>query len=315
MNAAAGQDRGGPARRDPRRRSAGPSRPGSAGARGAGRADGGRSDRDQRRRELSQNYLRSPEAARQFLTTVRLPPDGLCLEVGAGEGILTTRLAAMTGEVIAYEIDEHLASRLMARVGTRPNVRTVQGDFLSARPPSRPFQVVGNAPFSLTSPIIDWCLRAPQLTVATLITQLEYARKRTGGFGRWSQLTVSTWPRIRWELRGTIARTEFRPVPRVDAGILRLERRAEPLISPARQAAYRRLVQAGFTGVGGSVQASLRRTYPPDKVAAACAGAGVDRRTIVGYVTPNQWVQIFLALDSGPRTRAAARPRVVPPDR
>ena len=150
----------------------------------------------------------------------------------------------------------------------------VLGDFLAARPPSRPFQVVGNAPFSLTSPIVDWCLRAPRLTVATLITQLEYARKRTGGYGRWSQLTVSTWPQFRWELRGTIPRTEFRPVPRVDAGILRLERRAEPLISPARQAAYRRLVQAGFSGVGGSVQASLRRTYPPDKVAAACASAG-----------------------------------------
>jgi 23S rRNA (adenine-N6)-dimethyltransferase len=313
MNAAAGQDRGGPASRGPRRRGAGPSRPGSAGARGAGWAtDGRRIDRDQRRRELSQNYLRSPEAARQFLIAVRLPPDGLCLEVGAGEGILTTRLAAMTGEVIAYEIDEHLASRLTARVSTRPNIRTVQGDFLAARPPSRPFQVVGNAPFSLTSPIIDWCLRAPQLTVATLITQLEYARKRTGGYGRWSQLTVSTWPRMRWDLRGTIPRTEFRPVPRVDAGILRLERRAEPLISPARQAAYRRLVQAGFSGVGGSVQASLRRTYPPDKVAAACAGAGVDRRAIVGYVTPDQWVQIFLALDSGPRTRAAARPRTAP---
>ncbi len=314
MNAAAGQDRGGPASRGPRRRGAAPSRPGSAGVRGAGRpADGRRNDRDQRRRELSQNYLRSPEAARQFLTAVRLPPDGLCLEVGAGEGILTTRLAAMTGEVIAYEIDEHLASRLIARVSARPNVRVVLGDFLAARPPSRPFQVVGNAPFSLTSPIIDWCLRAPHLTVATLITQLEYARKRTGGFGRWSQLTVSTWPRMRWELRGTIPRTEFRPVPRVDAGILRLERRAEPLISPARQAAYRRLVQAGFTGVGGSVQASLRRTYPPDKVAAACAGAGVDRRTIVGYVTPDQWIQIFLALDSSPRAaRAAARPRSAP---
>jgi 23S rRNA (adenine-N6)-dimethyltransferase len=271
---------------------------------------GGWTERDKRRRELSQNYLRSPEAARQFLATVRLPPDGLCVEVGAGEGILTSRLAAMTGEVIAYEVDDHLAARLTARVGGKPNVRIVVGDFLSARQPSRPFQVIGNAPFSLTSPIIDWCLRASRMTAATLITQLEYARKRTGGFGRWSQLTVSTWPQIRWELRGTIPRTEFRPVPRVDAGILRLERRPEPLVNPARQAAYRRLVQAGFTGVGGSVQASLRRTYPPDKVAAACANAGVDRRMIVAYVTPEQWIQIFNGLDGGPHRGpgSSARP-------
>ncbi len=305
---APGQDRSGPANRSARRRSTGASRPGDGATRGTARtAAVRRSDRDWRRRELSQNYLRGPAAARQFLTAVRLAPDGLCVEVGAGEGILTSRLAAMTGEVIAYEIDEHLVDRLTARVGACANVRVMHGDFLTARPPSRPFQVVGNAPFSLTSPIVDWCLRAPRLTVATLITQLEYARKRTGGYGRWSQLTVSTWPKFRWDLRGTIARTEFRPVPRVDAGILRLERRAQPLINPGRQAAYRRLVQAGFSGVGGSVQASLRRTYPPDKVAAACASAGLDRRAIVAYVTPDQWVQIFQALEAGPRARAATR--------
>jgi len=308
MNSAPGQDRSNPAARPPRRRNVGTSRPGQAGGRRrAHSAGGGRSDADRRRRELSQNYLRSPEAARQFLRAVHLDADGLCIEVGAGDGILTSRLAAMTGEVIAYEIDRALADRLIARVGNRPNVRVKMGDFLTARQPSRPFQVVGNAPFSLTSPIIDWCLRASRMTVATLITQLEYARKRTGGYGRWSQLTVSTWPQVRWELLGTIARTEFRPVPRVDAGILRLERRPEPLIGRARQAAYRRLVQTGFSGVGGSVQASLRRTYPPDKVAAACAAAGVDRRVVVGYVSPDQWVRIFLELDAASRAPARAR--------
>jgi len=274
--------------------------------RGVSTGRGARTDADRRRRQLSQNHLRSPDAARLFLRSVRLEPDGLCVEVGAGDGILTARLASMTGEVIAYEIDQNLAGKLMARVGGRSNVRVMMSDFLAARPPSRPFQVVGNAPFSLTAPIVEWCLRAPRMTTATLITQLEYARKRTGGYGRWSQLTVSTWPRFRWDLAGTIGRTEFRPVPRVDAGILRLERRREPLIAPARQAAFRRLIQTGFSGVGGSVQASLRRSYPADKVTAACAGAGVDRRMVVAYVTPDQWVQIFLALDSGPR----ARPRV-----
>ncbi len=256
------------------RRASGARGPGSSPKQGAGRGSGGRTDADRRRRELSQNYLRSPEAARQFLRMLRLDPAGLCIEVGAGEGILTSRLAAMTGEVIAYEVDQALAGRLAARVGEKPNVRVVMGDFLASRPPGRPFQVVGNAPFSLTSPIVDWCLRASRMSAATLITQLEYARKRTGGYGRWSQLTVSTWPQVRWQLRGTIARTEFRPVPRVDAGVLRLQRRAEPLISPGRMGAYRRLVQAGFSGVGGSVHASLRRFYPVDKVAAAFAQAG-----------------------------------------
>jgi 23S rRNA (adenine-N6)-dimethyltransferase len=295
--------RGGTARTQPGPVRAGrPSPRGRAG--GAAGAPAGRTETDRRRRELSQNYLRGQQAARQFLTAVRPDPDGLCVEVGAGEGILTVRLAALFAEVVAYEVDESLAGRLGARVADRPNVRVVLSDFLAARQPARPFQVVGNAPFSLTAPIVDWCLRASRMTAATLITQLEYARKRTGGYGRWTQLTVSTWPQFSWQLSGTIARTEFRPVPSVDAGILRLARRAEPLVGPARQAAYRRLVQAGFSGVGGSVQASLRRSFPPEQVAAACGEAGVDRRTVVAYVSPDQWVRIFLALDGWARRGA-----------
>lgn len=271
-------------------------RPGATSA--AARVAAARGDAGRRRRELSQNYLRGSEAARLFLRAVRLDPEQTCLEVGAGEGILTTRLAGMCRQVIAYEIDENLADRLRERVQGQDNVKVVVGDFLSARPPSRTFQVVGNAPFSLTSPIIDWCLRPARMTSATLITQLEYARKRTGGFGRWSQLTVSSWPQVKWELRGRIPRTQFRPVPRVDAGILLLDRRAQPLISPPLMAAYRRMVQTGFSGMGGSVQASLRRTYPADKVAEACAAAGVERKTVVAFVTPDQWVQIFRSLDA-----------------
>src|SRR5260370_615998 len=138
-----------------------PRRPGAAGGPGPGQSRdrgavggaGGRTEADRRRRELSQNYLRSPEAARQFLRAVRLDPAGLCIEVGAGDGILTSRLAAMTGEVIAYEIDAALAGKLAARVGERPNVRIVAGDFLAAGPPGPPVQVVWYAPFLLASPI------------------------------------------------------------------------------------------------------------------------------------------------------------------
>jgi 23S rRNA (adenine-N6)-dimethyltransferase len=261
------------------------------------RSDRDRSDRDRRRRELSQNYLRSAAAAAQFLRAVDADPAGRCLEVGAGEGILTVGLAAMFGEVTAYEVDPGVAEPLAARVRSHANVRVVIGDFLAARPPREPFQVAGNAPFSLTSPIVDWCLDARSMTSATIITQLEYAKKRTGAYGRWSLLTVSTWPEVQWDLRGTIARTQFRPVPRVDAGILHLGRRPRPLIPAARLSAYQRMVRTGFTGVGGSLLASLRRDYPPGRVASAFQTAGIDRGAVVAFVRPDQWVDLFGVLD------------------
>jgi 23S rRNA (adenine-N6)-dimethyltransferase len=288
----------------PGRSGSGRGRPGSRPARSprpaspaAGQGRPPRTDQDRRRRELSQNYLRSPGAAEQFLRAVRIDPDGLCLEVGAGEGILTERLAGMCRELVAYELDENLAGSLTARLAGRSNVRVVIGDFLAARPPRTPFQVVGNAPFSVTSPIVDWCLDASALTSATLITQLEYARKRTGGYGRWSLLTVSTWPQVRWELRGTIPRTQFRPVPRVDAGILHLARRPEPLIPARRMGAYQRAVRAGFSGVGGTLLASLRREYPAGRLGPAFGAAGIDRGAVVAFVSPDQWVELFRFLD------------------
>jgi 23S rRNA (adenine-N6)-dimethyltransferase len=235
----------------------------------------------------------------QFLRTVKADPEGLCLEVGAGEGILTQRLAGRYRELIAYELDDSLAAGLTHRLRDHLNVRIVVGDFLAARPPRVPFSVVGNAPFSVTSPIVDWCLGAPALTSATLITQLEYAKKRTGSYGRWSLLTISTWPRVHWDLRGRIARTQFRPVPRVDAGILQLTRRPEPLILPRRLGAYQRMVKSGFSGVGGSLHATLRREYPADRVGPAFKAAGIDRGTVVAFVSPAQWLELFRALDSG----------------
>ena len=90
-------------------------RPGASSA--SARLSPARGDAGRRRRELSQNYLSGPEAARQFLRAVRLNPDGICVEVGAGEGILTTRLAAMSRQVIAYEIDQNMAGPY--RPGTR----------------------------------------------------------------------------------------------------------------------------------------------------------------------------------------------------
>jgi 23S rRNA (adenine-N6)-dimethyltransferase len=250
-------------------------------------------------RALSQNFLADRAAAARLarLAVPQAQPVPLLLEVGAGKGALTELLAPRCERLHAYEIDPRLTPGLRARFSDRPHVRVVGGDFLAARPPRTPFSVAGNVPFSRTAAIVDWCLHAPALTDATLLTQLEYARKRTGDYGSWTLLTVQSWPRHEWRLVGRVGRSSFRPVPRVDAGVMRIERRRTPLLDPAAYRSWRYLVELGRrlaarVAAPGPPQAPGRRCLPrraprpgrargrggPGAVAAAVRGAGAVSR-------------------------------------
>jgi 23S rRNA (adenine-N6)-dimethyltransferase len=260
---------------------------------------GGRSARDRRRRVLSQNLLRGPGVADWYLDRAPIGADELCVEVGAGSGVITERLADRCRRVIAFEVDCHLADQLRVRVRNRHDVTIEVADFRTTQPPDEPFHLVGNIPFSITSAIIDWALRAESMTAATVITQLEYAKKRAGSYGRWSLVTVRTWPGFTWRLLGRIPRREFRPVPRVDGAVLHIARREGDLIAPEQQQRYRKLVELGFTGVGGSLYASLRREHSTEALSTAFEAADLDRSTVVAFVHPDQWIMLFHHLDRG----------------
>ncbi len=254
------------------------------------------------RRRFSQNFLTDSAWARRVVRTSGVGPADLVVEVGPGDGAITRFLVPVARRVVAYEIDPRLAERLRERYRDSGGaVRVVRADFTRARPPGGQFHVVGNIPYSRTADIVRWCLNAPGLVSATLVTQWEYARKRTGGFGRWSRLTVLTWPEWSWSLAGRIDRRRFRPVPRVDSGVLVLRRRRTALVDPDRMGGYRRMVELGFGGVGGSLGASLRRVHPARRVERALARAGIAPGTPVGHVSPDQWLAVFDVLDDRSR--------------
>jgi 23S rRNA (adenine-N6)-dimethyltransferase len=244
------------------------------------------------RRRLSQNFLTDPKVAAFIVRLSEVSRDDLVVEPGPGPGMLTRALLRKCGRVTAYEIDPRYAARLADIYRTDPRMRCMHQDFLTAHPPREPFSVVANIPYSRTNAIVDWCLSAPTMTSATLVTQWEYARKRTGDYGRWSRLTVLHWPRFDWRLAARIDRREFEPVPRVDSAVLRLIRRPEPLLTGRELDHHRRLVMLGFTGVGGDLYSSLRREVPDRLLRRAFTESDVDRRTPVGHVSPTEWVDL-----------------------
>ncbi|WP_433360468.1 23S ribosomal RNA methyltransferase Erm [Actinoplanes sp. CA-142083] len=254
-----------------------------------------RREHSRARRTLGQNFLADPAWARRLASLAVQDQDLVVYEVGAGRGRITRELLALPARVVAYEIDPEMAGRLPRH--SRLSVRTE--DFLAARPPAESFAVVGNIPYALTAAVVRWCLDAPALHHATLLTQWEYARKRTGDYGRWSKLTVLTWPEFSWRLAGRVPRDAFRPVPRVDGGILQLERRPVPLVGPRHLPAWERLVEEGFSGAGGSLYATVARRYGNRRAAGVVRAARIGFDTPVGEVWPEQWLTLFRLL--GPR--------------
>ncbi|MEV6276298.1 rRNA adenine N(6)-methyltransferase family protein [Nocardia sp. NPDC051832] len=204
---------------------------------------GGRASRDQARRAPTQHHLVHPEAVAAILAVA--DPSGSVLDPAAGEGALTRALARRGAQVTAYEPDPLLAAKLAAGTRAESGIRVVRADFSKAKPHRDPFAVVGNVPAAATARIIDWCLTAPALTSATLLTQLDCARAYSGADGHWSLTTALSWPWFDWQLHGQVDRTSFRPAPAADAAILHLVRRPEPLVQ--ERDSYTDLVRGSFT--------------------------------------------------------------------
>ncbi|MEV5651783.1 23S ribosomal RNA methyltransferase Erm [Nocardia sp. NPDC052254] len=270
--------------------------------------------RSHTRKTLSQNFLTDPRIARMLVRESGITPADLVLEVGPGAGMLTRHLLTVSRRVRAYEKDPHHAARLRRRYADDDRIYLQHSDFRDIRAPEEPFTVVANVPFAITTDIVRWCLAARHLTSATLLTQWEFARKHSGDYGRWSKLSITHWPWTEPALGPRVGRDVFHPRPAVDAGVLTLRRRPEPLLPQGFRADYRRLVDLGFSGVGGSFTASLRRAHPAARVHAACADAGISRELTVGFVPPQAWVRVFdhLVVRSQSRLRTDPRP---PPGR
>ena len=75
---------------------------------------------------LGQNFLADPNLLDAIVRDAGLRPDDVVLEVGAGEGVLTSRLAKVAGYVHAVEIDRGLQGALAA-IAALANVEPALG--------------------------------------------------------------------------------------------------------------------------------------------------------------------------------------------
>jgi 23S rRNA (adenine-N6)-dimethyltransferase len=220
-----------------------------------------RTPRDERRRRLGQNFLR-PEFADRIVAEADFRPGDLVVEFGAGLGAITIALAKRQVDVVAIEIDPVWVARLRDRVGGayQDKVRVVEGDFLSLRLPTEPFRVVGSLPFGYTTDVLRRLLDDPRVSLerADLIVQWAVARKRVA-LPPSTRLSTTWVPWWEFRLGRHVPASAFRPVPRVDAGVLIITPRKPPILPPSMARSYSEFVRTRWP-FDPSVSAMSRRS-------------------------------------------------------
>jgi 16S rRNA (adenine1518-N6/adenine1519-N6)-dimethyltransferase len=137
---------------------------------------------------LGQNFLADPNLLDAIVRDAALSPRDVVLEVGAGEGVLSERLAAAAAHLHSVEIDRRLEPALAA-LAARPNVSLHWGDAmkldLAALEPA-PTAMVANLPYSVATPLLLRTIELlPSLSSWTVMVQREIAdRLRAAPGGR-----------------------------------------------------------------------------------------------------------------------------------
>ncbi|MCD6312551.1 MAG: ribosomal RNA small subunit methyltransferase A [Thaumarchaeota archaeon] len=180
-----------------------------------------------RRRILGQHFLTNPRILDEMIEHADLSRSDVVLEVGAGRGELTKRLAEKAGKVIAVEIDPSFTSDLQALAEACPNVELIIGDVLKVRPTGFN-KVVANPPYSISSKLVEWLIESkPELMVLTL--QREFASKLVASPGSPKYLYISVVSSLAYDSKilRTVPRSFFNPPPKVDSAMILMKKKAE----------------------------------------------------------------------------------------
>lgn len=237
--------------------------------------------RPRSQRGRGRHFLRSSRLAAELVRAAGVGRGDLVLDLGAGTGVLTRALAGAGARVVPVEIDAELAAGLRDRFDG-----VVEGDALRVPLPRERFAVVANLPFGSGTAILRRILdpRVP-LRRADVIVEWGLAAKRAAV---WPSTQLSSYWSAWFELSVTrrLPRCVFAPPPSVDAALLRIVRRDEPLVAVAEARAYGAFLARGYRD-------GPRAVMPWSTLKQLEAELGFDRRAEPRDLDGRQWAALY----------------------
>ncbi|GJQ67596.1 hypothetical protein Trydic_g8401 [Trypoxylus dichotomus] len=185
------------------------------------------------KKDFGQHILKNPMVISSMLDKAALRSTDVALEIGPGTGNMTVKLLQQVKKVVACEIDTRLIAELQKRVQTTPlqqKLHIMIGDVLKTDLPF--FDVcVANVPYQISSPLVfKLLLHRPFFRCAVLMFQREFAQRLVAkpGDKLYCRLSINTQLLARVDLLMKVGKNNFRPPPKVESSVVRIEPRNPP---------------------------------------------------------------------------------------
>ncbi len=208
------------------------------------------------KKRLGQNFLTDKNIQRKLIASYNLEAGDHVLEIGAGYGELTKMIAGNGASVYALEIDSELCKTLRDNTKGYSNIEIINRDILRfnlkryfIRRFKNKIKVVGNIPYYITSPIIEYLLKyRGKIEVVFITVQKEFAKRIVANAGSKEYSSFSCFvqyysiPKILFFIK----KGSFSPIPKVDSCLLELKIRQEPAVNVKDEELFFKVIRAGF---------------------------------------------------------------------
>ncbi|WP_194815867.1 16S rRNA (adenine(1518)-N(6)/adenine(1519)-N(6))-dimethyltransferase RsmA [Nocardia sp. XZ_19_385] len=260
-------------------------------------------------KQLGQNFVHDANTVRRIVSAAGVGRSDVVLEVGPGLGSLTLALLDVVDSVVAVEIDPVLAKHLPVTVADRApelvdRLQVVEADALrvtAAELPAMPTALVANLPYNVAVPVLLHLLaELPSITTSLVMVQAEVADRLAAEPGGRIYGIPSVKAGFFGEVRraGHVGTQVFWPVPRVESGLVRVERYAEPPW-PTDETHRRRVFE-----VVDAAFAQRRKTLRAALASWAGSPAEAERRLVAAGIDPTARGE---TLDTAAYVRLAAQ--------
>ncbi|ABY91391.1 16S rRNA (adenine(1518)-N(6)/adenine(1519)-N(6)) -dimethyltransferase RsmA [Thermoanaerobacter brockii subsp. lactiethylicus] len=208
------------------------------------------------KKKWGQNFIFDKNILAKIVIASGVALEDFVLEIGTGLGTLTEELAKRVKKVVSFEIDRELYEATKEKLNIYNNVIIMNEDIMKADLnrianeyfEGKPFKVVANLPYYITSPIIMMLLECKFVKEITVLVQKEVAERICAlpGTKDYGILTVfinfKAKPKILFNLPPSV----FVPPPKVDSSLVKLEILDKPLVEVKDEALFSNVVKAAF---------------------------------------------------------------------